>query len=52
VRFLTQADNVVVSEELLRELFNQYGPVFDCAIKKLSQEQVDTVDIFLQIAFR
>ena len=40
VRFLTLEDNVEITEESLRTLFNQYGPVFDCAIKKLAQEQV------------
>jgi hypothetical protein len=40
VRFMSQSSEAVVSEETLRILFNNYGPVFDCAIKKLSQDTV------------
>lgn len=42
VRFLTLEDNIEITEESLRTLFNQYGPVFDCAIKKLAPEQKGT----------
>lgn len=48
VRFLTQAADVVVSEESLRNIFSNYGPVFDCAIKKLSHDQVRS---FLLVLF-
>jgi RNA recognition motif-containing protein len=40
VRFLTMRPEAVVSEEILRNLFSQYGPVFDCAIKKLRRDPV------------
>jgi hypothetical protein len=46
VRFLSQSADAVVCEESLRELFSNYGPVFDCAIKKLSQDPVRFVFIF------
>ncbi len=49
VRFLTLEDNMEITEESLRTLFNQYGPVFDCAIKKLAQEQV--IDFFCLFVF-
>ena len=51
VRFLSQSPEAVVSEESLRELFNNYGPVFDCAIKKLSQDQVTCLNIYIPYTF-
>jgi hypothetical protein len=35
--------DAVVSEEILRNLFSYYGPVFDCAIKKLRKDPVSVV---------
>jgi RNA recognition motif-containing protein len=40
VRFLTMRPDAVVSEEILRNMFSHYGPVFDCAIKKLRRDPV------------
>jgi hypothetical protein len=40
VRFLAMTPDAVVSEEILRNLFSYYGPVFDCAIKKLRKDPV------------
>jgi hypothetical protein len=43
VRFLTMKTTAVVSEEILRDMFSYYGPVFDCAIKKLRMDPVSAV---------
>jgi hypothetical protein len=32
--------DAVVSEEILRDMFSYYGPVVDCAIKKLRRDPV------------
>jgi hypothetical protein len=43
VRFLTMKPDAVVSEEILRNLFSCYGPVFDCAIKKVRRDPVSVL---------
>jgi hypothetical protein len=43
VRFLTMKTDAVVSEEILRDMFSYFGPVLDCAIKKLRMDPVSAV---------
>jgi hypothetical protein len=43
VRFMALSNDAVVSEESLRDLFNNFGPVFDCAIKKLCKDPVSVL---------
>jgi hypothetical protein len=40
VRFMAMSADGMVSEEILRGLFGYYGPVLDCAIKKLRVDPV------------
>jgi hypothetical protein len=39
------SNDAVVSEESLRDLFNNFGPVFDCAIKKLCKDPVSALRV-------
>jgi hypothetical protein len=47
VRFLTMRPEAVVSEEILRNIFSHYGPVFDCAIKKLRRDPVRRFMVYM-----
>jgi hypothetical protein len=42
VRFMAMSADGAVSEETLRGLFGYYGPVLDCAIKKLRKDPVSS----------